>query len=444
MCANQDYSFGGQQIHRLYQINDQYVYHIKIGQKTYKYSKAQLSFLSINALKHFQHSKNSFLITCPEDPEFSSKFSLDDIMNCFDQIDSLFRQNIEIKITQQYILVYQFIGKVLQNPILMNLPSNVKSQFFHFNSIQLSYLSQEEKSFLNDFILKINGKKYQVNFSLFSCVSDKFLQLERKENELVCSVPNEEVSCFIEFLNVFEGFSFSYTKFPYTSLQFLIDYFELNHLRQFVSNQQQFPRDISESVEFLSENGCTLFDQQFHYSISLLVEKIEKMSFDDFDRLSFFELEKLFNNSRFKVQNENCLFKLIVKLVKSDNKRKSLLNLVCYPLVSSKLMIHFFDKFPFEQIDSDIFESFKERLICDIAKPNTKIPSYRWKEHPKFISRKEISELFKLLISFFGEEGNIIDQVKNLINQNLKNSQAVQELTLENNDLKKQIIINFN
>jgi hypothetical protein len=57
-------------------------------------------------------------------------------------------------------------------------------------------------------------------------------------------------------------------------------------------------------------------------------------------------------------------------------------------------------------------------LFCDITHPKTILPTYRWKQDLKFLSRKEIEEIYFKLYSYFKEEENPIHQLSKLINQN--------------------------
>jgi hypothetical protein len=125
------------------------------------------------------------------------------------------------------------------------------------------------------------------------------------------------------------------------------------------------------------------------------------------------------------------LFKLIVRLIKADSNKKEYLKIVHFPFVSSPLLIQFFGNFPIEEVDSDLFQSLKMRLFCDIAAPNSEPPMNRWKSFPNFLSREDIEALFSILMEFSVNTANPIEEIHHLINnyyyyqqinQNLQNN----------------------
>jgi hypothetical protein len=93
--------------------------------------------------------------------------------------------------------------------------------------------------------------------------------------------------------------------------------------------------------------------------------------------MSNFVLEKLFQSTQLQVDNEDILFDLVVDLIGRDPNRKILLRTIFFTGVSSSRLINYFNTFPVEEIDSDLFESLKIRLFCDVFQPNS-VPSSRW------------------------------------------------------------------
>jgi hypothetical protein len=81
------FSFEGNQIHRLNQVQEEHKCVIQIGSSQFRYSKSQLAFISSIALKHFRHSELPFEIDSPTD---QLNFNLNDLVSCFKSIDSLF------------------------------------------------------------------------------------------------------------------------------------------------------------------------------------------------------------------------------------------------------------------------------------------------------------------------------------------------------------------
>jgi outer membrane murein-binding lipoprotein Lpp len=207
----------------------------------------------------------------------------------------------------------------------------------------------------------------------------------------------------------------------------------------FISEQFPFPQTVSEALEFLPNPKNDLFMQQFNHSLNILVDKVDELSFQDFNRLPNYGLSRLFTHPNLRIQSENNLFEFISQSIKTDPNRKHLLKIISYPAVSSQLLIDFCSDFPFEELNSDIFEALKLRLFCDIAYPNCSVPFSRWKKPPRFISRKEIAGIFKLVSTCFGQITNPVEQLKQLAEQSYKNSQLVEQSSDEKSQLNENV-----
>jgi hypothetical protein len=167
--------------------------------------------------------------------------------------------------------------------------------------------------------------------------------------------------------------------------------------------------------------------------MALLTRHFSEISIDQFLKLSNFILEKLFQSSQFQVENEDVLFNLVADLIGRDSKRKILLKLIYFPSVSTEHIVNFFSNFPADEIDSDLFESIKTRLFCDIFQPNS-LPPSRWRSPPAFRSKEEIDKIFQLLQDYFQETSNPVELIKTLLRENEKMKNQLKNVKNEKED----------
>jgi hypothetical protein len=267
---------------------------------------------------------------------------------------------------------------------------------------------------LNNLALIFNQNDISINFSLFCCISDKFLQLARSISNFKFTLPEESVDIFISFLQILIGISFYPEDFEFSSLYYLIDFFGLNSLFLFITNNVQIPNTLSEALAYLNHPYSKFIDQPFQASLSILIENIELISVDQLTKLSNLQLEYIFSSSSLKIPNENFVFNLICQLIERNQNRTFLLKTIEFPFVSLNLLTEFFKYFHFDHCDFEVFEKLKKRLICEIFEPPL-IREGRYKEKPKFFLKKEIEEMTEILKNHFGQYGNIIFQTQQLI-----------------------------
>jgi predicted nuclease with TOPRIM domain len=103
-------------------------------------------------------------------------------------------------------------------------------------------------------------------------------------------------------------------------------------------------------------------------------------------------------------------------------------------------LINFIRDYFVNDLDSDFFESLKERLFCDIEKPNTPIPYERWTQKSHYISREEIEIIFSILESGFQKEDELLDQIGKLIEENSQIKMERDEMASQNQILRARII----
>lgn len=265
--------FDGTFIHRISPVNfkDNYSFHVSTSK--FNFSKTQLLFLSIKAFNHFKNSRAPFEISPPSSSNEIPNFSLEDLTKWFSQLHSLFKTTTEIEINLQNVLYFKYLAKILDNPLLKKISKKVlsskKSQIFKLSSEQLSSISQNKKDSLTNFKLIINNQIFQVNSSLLSCVSNKFLQMDDQTKELSFTISDEHFDCFSSFLDLFDGIPFQYSDFEISSLLLLIENFDLNILLEILSSEVPIPNSISEAIKFLSFSSTSKLENQSEASFSI-------------------------------------------------------------------------------------------------------------------------------------------------------------------------------
>jgi hypothetical protein len=108
---------------------------------------------------------------------------------------------------------------------MLKVNSN-QTHIFKLSSKHLFCLPKAWLNHLIDFTLIINESRVGINSSLFSCVCDKFCELNRIGKELAISISDEYLNRFISFFDLMKGYSFSFEDVKFPSFKFLFDYFE--------------------------------------------------------------------------------------------------------------------------------------------------------------------------------------------------------------------------
>jgi hypothetical protein len=412
-------------------------YTIQVGTKQFKYSRSQLPFLSNSILQYFEDTHQHFFI----DYSSSLKFSLEDLISCFASFDYLFRNNTDLLIEYKNVLVFTFIAQSLRNyPLLhaCNKVSSTKSKIFSLNSEYLGDISLKQLPFMNNFTLYLNERPFEINSCYFSLLSNKIHSLDKSENQLICSIPDEHLFCFESFLSIFKGSSFRFNAFDLSSLLYLIDYFDLKSLPQFISDSIPLPTNLEESISFLSKNNNKFLEKHIQKSIDILIENIKHVSINQFLEISNENLLFIFNSSKLLIRDEDFLFTLIVQLIEQDFSKKILLPTIYFPLVSSNLLKSFFQHFPVEEIDVELFEKLKERLFIDVLFSES-IKSSRYQNQPNLITKSEIEETSKILQNYFQKPVKMNESTQELITQVQSQEQLISSLQKEIQQFKSEL-----
>jgi hypothetical protein len=309
-----------------------------------------------------------------------------------------------------------------------------QSQQFSFSSMNLQQLPRFYLQSLHDFSLIINNERYDVNFSFLSCVSTKFQSLNKETSELICSVPPEHLECFCSFLSIFKGFPFYYENFNFLSLKFLIDFFGLSSLIPFIESKINFPTNSNEILPFIAESSYQIFENKYNHMLTIFIQNISTYSEHDLNLIPLDVLERIFSSQDLVIQNEDAIFALITNLINEDRNKLPLLKYIFFPAVSSHLMMPFFKKFPFEDLDFNFFETFKHFFECDVTKLNFDIDYKRWSDQPKFLTKNDFQEIFEIYDRKLQKDQNVADLIRLMIkdHQKLKNDFQNQNNEIEN------------
>lgn len=104
-----------------------------------------------------------------------------------------------------------------------------------------------------------------------------------------------------------------------------------------------------------------------------------------------------------------------------DSHKLALLKFVCFPAVSSQIMISVFTNFSIEYLDYDVFENLKQRLFCEVTMLNLNINFNRWTDKPKFLSESELQQILRIFNCKLQEDQNLVDLIR-LIVEKYQNS----------------------
>jgi hypothetical protein len=267
----------GKLLQKLNQSSESNNYAIKISDKQFNYTKAQIALLSPIAFKFFIHHTGPFIIEIP------SSFNHNDLLSCFKQLDSLFHSIKEITISTNNVKIFSFLADFLDYRFLMKKCKKVNSnqpQKFILSSKQSFCLSKSLLNHLIDFDLIINDIKIEINFSLFSFVCDKFQELPHQENQLTISISNVNLNCFLSFFDLMKGYSFYFENSDFPNLKDLINCFGINSLLQVIGTKIPIPQTLEESLQFISQSYCDLLEEQFNSSLLIIIQNFNAISFE--------------------------------------------------------------------------------------------------------------------------------------------------------------------
>jgi hypothetical protein len=130
------YYIEGSLLHQLNQNSEHKSWTIQIAHKKFQYSKVQVALLSPIAFKYFTHQQEPFRIEIPSD------YQVNDVVYCYEQLDSLLRTTAELSLSDSNMRIFSFIAAYLDNRFLMKkcrlVPAN-RIQYFKLSSRQLMY-----------------------------------------------------------------------------------------------------------------------------------------------------------------------------------------------------------------------------------------------------------------------------------------------------------------
>jgi hypothetical protein len=312
------FTLSAESLHTLNTFNCQQNLTLSFGDKIFQYSFEQLAFLSPLVLSHYMFSSDLFNIEI-------IRTQSQEFLNCFDQLDSLFLQSSSVKINSKNIKFFSKIAESLDNSFLKKCCESFFGKEcieFSFSSIHLSRLSLPTKKFLRNFTLNVNNTSILINHSLFCCVSDLLLNIDPLYQSFSLKVSHHVFKCFSSFIKVFDGIPFYWMKFKLSTIRSMIETFHLYFLQTFLNNFLLFfPKNIEESIQFLSQNSSHSFENIFQQSVSILVENFAQLSFDQLSSLSIEALQEILQNEQIQKSDQNYLLNLVLNLIENDSKK---------------------------------------------------------------------------------------------------------------------------
>jgi hypothetical protein len=225
------FSLNNQDIHALNVFQDQQMFTISIGNNNFLYSLEQLAFFSPHAFSHYLETEQTFQI---EDKEIQQQQYLD----CFKELDDLLRNSSNLQINSKNVQFFLKIAEVLGNLFLFDACESFfeqNHQEFSFSSHHLIQIGSKARKSLKNFTFVINNQSIQINKSLFSCVSDLFLNIDSSSESLSFNVSDNVFKCFSSFIKIFDGITFYWMKFDISTLLSMIKTFHLHSLQIFLN-----------------------------------------------------------------------------------------------------------------------------------------------------------------------------------------------------------------
>lgn len=411
------------EIHKLDKLLDEKDYVILIQERMFFFSKSQIAFLSISVMKHYYHFTFPFEISLPSE----SKLTYSDLISSMVDLESLFHSKTNLIINDNNVESLKFLSEVLDNLSLKKICAYYPSKtIFTLSSKHLFNFSAQKRENLNNFTLAINEHYFDINFSLLACISDNFFLIKSPGTEFICSIPQNHVSCFLDFMKLFEGNPFHYSKFDKSSLYFLFDMFQLTCFSNFLPSKDP-PQSINDSIYFLAQFNFSTFETGILQLLENIISNIINVSVEQLLPLPSSHLYYIFSSDKLVVPNEDFLLSLIVDLIGHNSNLNFLLQTVHYEYVSSSFLKSIFDKLSFEEIDFQLFEALKQRLLSNAFLIESQ------KQGIYGLTSKEIQELSSLLVSF--EDKNPIEHLQQMEGENQQLDNRLHDLGRYSKDL---------
>jgi hypothetical protein len=278
-------------------------YCIQVRNLRYHYTKFQLFLLSLEAFEHFQNSSKDFVIENYLKLDDPNQPPLEELLNCFQEHQSLLKTKTEIVLTQKNVRNYRFLADKIDNPFLKLkcIQFSQQNQIFRFTTESLLHVSNIQLRKLNDFLLVVNGREFPLSLDLFSCVSDLNLVVINSDKKFIFSIPEQHMQCFQQFFNVFQGGEFCFEDNIISSFLFLIQFFKMETVFVPVLNTVlKDPQTFAEAIEFLMIPFCIELNQQFEASISIIIHDLHLVSFQQFQNMNDVILLHLFSATSFR------------------------------------------------------------------------------------------------------------------------------------------------
>jgi hypothetical protein len=227
----------------------------------------------------------------------------------------------QITITEQQLQPFMFLADFLDNRILkkqcLKVTNNNPQIFKLSTKIFICY----PKSWVNklvDFELNINNCLMSINFSLFSCLCDKFDQSIYHQKIPPISIPKEHLNCFLSFFDVMKGYPFHFSNFTFSNLKYLIDCFGISSLVQILLSKVPVPENIEKSLEFITQHCCEILEEHFNRSLSLIIQNFSSIPVETLNKISNSCLIRIISSDLLQIKSENYLFKIIMKMIEED------------------------------------------------------------------------------------------------------------------------------
>jgi hypothetical protein len=139
--------------------------------------------------------------------------------------------------------------------------------------------------------------------------------------------------------------------------------------KNIISKLVVIPQTLQEAIRFLKYLSIIGYSsplkEHFIQSIKLLSTELKDLLFEDLNPFSLAVLKNIYSSEHLHISNEDCLFSIIPHLIKIKPNRKCLFHFVLFPNVSINVLKGQFSNLKAEDIDSDLLETNKSRLIFD-------------------------------------------------------------------------------
>jgi hypothetical protein len=208
-----------------------------------------------------------------------------ELINCFVQIDSLFRSSIYLQIDGKSVKFFSKITEVLDNSILFEVCESFfvkKTKFF----LLLYFVFVFRQKLFAKFFFHYQQLSFSNQLFSFCYDLDLLLKFDPSQHSLSLFVSDDVFKCFSSLLNFYD-IPFCRRMFSLSTLDSMIEMFYLFSLQNLIDHFVSFSVQLKDPLQFLNQD-----------------ESFTSLTFEQLNSLSIKTLQEILHSDKLKNLDE--------------------------------------------------------------------------------------------------------------------------------------------